>query len=118
MLHLCIWSWGWVLSTLPYHSTTSVLAAPIRHHGSEGAHPLLQVGMGGVHLLLPLLPLMFVVLQLVFVRVRLKLLVPQVEGAVPVLKDGGELLLLHLVMPQLHVGRHRLDQRMTKVRER
>lgn len=78
------------------------------HHGSEAAHTLLQVGMGGGHLLLPLLPLEFVVLQLVFVGVGLELLVPQVEGAAPVLENGGELLLLHLVVPQLHVHGHRL----------
>lgn len=42
-------------------------------------------------------------------RVSLKLLLPHPELPVPLLVHGGKLLLLHLIMPQLHVQGHGLQ---------
>lgn len=83
LLHLHVLSR--VLAILSHHPTT-ILAWGKWHHGSESGNPFLKVGIGGIHLLLPLLPLAFIVLQLVFVGIGLELLMPQDEGAIPVLE--------------------------------
>lgn len=58
---------------------------------------------------LPRLPLLLILLELIFVRVGVELLLPQLELPLPFLVEVLELLLLHLVVPQLHVYGHGLQ---------
>ena len=106
-----------VLPVLPHtHHSPVGGAAILALHGPECGDPLLQVGRGGLHLILPLLPLALVILELVLVRVSLKLLLPQAELPIPILVHRGKLLLLHLIMPQLHVQGHGLQGEGTHVK--
>lgn len=60
---------------------------------------------------LPRLPLLLILLELIFVRVGVELLLPQLKLPLPFLVEMLELLLLHLVVPQLHIYGHGLDVR-------
>lgn len=57
---------------------------------------------------LPCLPLLLILLKLIFMRIGMELLLPQLKLSLPVLKEMLKLLLLHLIMSQLHVQRHGL----------
>lgn len=61
---------------------------------------------------LPCLPLLLILLELIFVRVRVELLLPQLKLPLPFLVEALELLPLHLVVPQLHVCGHGLQTGM------
>lgn len=58
---------------------------------------------------LPCLPLLLILLELIFVRVGVELLLPQLKLPLPFLVEALELLPLHLIVPQLHVCGHGLD---------
>lgn len=60
---------------------------------------------------LPRFPLLLILLELIFVRVGVELLLPQLKLPLPFLVEALELLLLHLVVPHLHVYGHGLDVR-------
>lgn len=55
---------------------------------------------------LPRFPLLLILLKLIFMRVRMELFLPQLELSLPFLEEMLELLLLHLIMPQLYIYRH------------
>lgn len=57
---------------------------------------------------LPCFPLLLILLKLIFMRVRTELFLPQLERPLPLLVEMLKLLLLHLIMPQLHIHRHGL----------
>lgn len=57
---------------------------------------------------LPCLPLLLIFLKLIFMRIGMELFLPQLKLSLPFLVEMLKLLLLHLIMPQLHVYRHGL----------
>lgn len=57
---------------------------------------------------LPCFPLLLILLKLIFMRIGMKLLLPQLKLSLPFLVEVLKLLLLHLIMPQLHIYRHGL----------
>lgn len=57
---------------------------------------------------LPCFPLLLILLKLIFMRVGMELLLPQLELSLPLLIEMLKLLLLHLIMSQLHIERHGL----------
>lgn len=57
---------------------------------------------------LPCFPLLLILLKLIFMRVGMELLLPQLELSLPFLIEMLKLLLLHLIMSQLHIERHGL----------
>lgn len=57
---------------------------------------------------LPCFPLLLILLKLIFMRVGMELLLPQLELSLPFLIEMLKLLLLHLIMSQLHIKRHSL----------
>lgn len=58
---------------------------------------------------LPCFPLLLILLKLIFMRIGVELLLPQLKLSLPFLVEMLELLLLHLIMPQLHIYRHGLN---------
>lgn len=57
---------------------------------------------------LPCLPLLLILLKLVFMRIGMKLLLPQLKLSLPFLVEMLKLLLLHLIVPHLHIYGHGL----------
>lgn len=57
---------------------------------------------------LPCFPLLLILLKLIFMRVGMELLLPQLELSLPFLIEMLKLLLLHLIMSKLHIERHGL----------
>lgn len=57
---------------------------------------------------LPCFPLLLILLKLIFMRIGVELFLPQLKLALPFLVEMLKLLLLHLIMPQLHIYRHGL----------
>lgn len=118
-MHLGICHCRHALPILSHHATISRRGAVtiarrwavLLLHGSKRSDPLLQMCGCGVHLFLPLFPLGLVVLELVFVRVGLELLIPQFKVPVPVLVHWSKLLLLHIIVFQLHIQWHGLEMR-------
>lgn len=60
---------------------------------------------------LPCLPLLFILLKLIFMRIGVELFLPQLKLSLPLLVEMLKLLVLHFVMPQLHIYRHGLHRR-------
>lgn len=57
---------------------------------------------------LPRFPLLLILLKLIFMRIGMELFLPQLKLSLPFLVEMLKLLLLHLIMPQLHIYRHGL----------
>lgn len=57
---------------------------------------------------LPCFPLLLILLKLIFMRVGMELLLPQLELSLPFLIEMLKLLLLHLIVSQLHIEGHGL----------
>lgn len=57
---------------------------------------------------LPCFPLLLILLKLIFMRIGMKLFLPQLKLSLPFLVEMLKLLLLHLIMSQLHIYRHGL----------
>lgn len=57
---------------------------------------------------LPCFPLLLILLKLIFMRVGMELLLPQLELSLPFLIEMLKLLLLHLIVSKLHIERHGL----------
>ena len=58
---------------------------------------------------LPCLPLLLILLKLVFMRIGMKLLLPQLKLSLPFLVEMLKLLLLHLIVSHLHIYGHGLQ---------
>lgn len=52
---------------------------------------------------LPCFPLLLILLKLIFMRIGMELFLPQLKFSLPFLVEMLKLLLLHLIMPQLHI---------------
>lgn len=57
---------------------------------------------------LPCFPLLLILLKLIFMRIGKELFLPQLKFSLPFLVEMLKLLLLHLIMPQLHIDSHGL----------